>query len=361
MSTERYSYLSKGINLAFWFWIPQEDFSDIQDRFSDQDFRFLKEAGFTFVRLPIDLGYLLDEGSPDLLDIAHLAEIDAALDRLLAAGLAVVVDIHSTASPEENSPVYSERLEKDRAFLSLFTAFWEAFAGHLARYDSERVFLELLNEPLFEGEADEWPPMLNEIAMAARRGAPEHTLLVSGTQWSNIDGLLLLEPLPDQNIFYYFHFYEPLTFTHQGADWAGDDVLNLHDIPYPSSTDFVSNALSLADSKRDRETISSYGQEFWNYEHIRARIQKAADWADRHNVKLICDEFGAYHETITAEGRAVWVRDVRLALESFRIGWAMWEYDGDFALVKREMSGGSLVIQPYAALMAALGLEAVNR
>ncbi|MBN2678052.1 MAG: hypothetical protein JXR32_08305, partial [Anaerolineaceae bacterium] len=78
MSTERYSYLSKGINLAFWFWIPQEDFSDIQDRFSDQDFRFLKEAGFTFVRLPIDLGYLLDEGSPDLLDIAHLAEIDAA-------------------------------------------------------------------------------------------------------------------------------------------------------------------------------------------------------------------------------------------------------------------------------------------
>jgi endoglucanase len=362
VSAERYAHLSKGINLAFWFWLPQtEEEDDIQSRFRDTDFSFLAEAGFTFVRLPIDLSYLLDESEPDLMNDTHLAEVDTALDRLLAAGLSVVVDIHSTASPEENSPVYSEKLEKDHAFLALFAAFWEAFAGHLARHDSERIFLELLNEPLFEGEAEDWPPMLAEIAAAARRGAPEHTLLVSGTQWSNIDGLVQLEPLADRNIIYYFHFYEPLTFTHQGADWAGPEVLTLHDIPYPSSPELVQKALSLTESYRDRQTITAYGNETWNYDRIRERIQQAADWAKEHHVRLLCDEFGAYGETIPSAQRAVWVKDVRLALESFEIGWAMWEYDGDFALVTRGQTVSGVVITPDQYLMDALGLKLAMR
>ncbi len=357
MSNQRFARLAKGINLSFWFWQPRtgED-QDIQTRFDERDFKFIKDAGFTFVRLPIDLGYVFDGNAPDLLNAANLSEIDTALDRLLTAGLAVVVDIHSTASPEENSPVYSEKLEKDHAFLALFATFWEAFAGHLARHDSERIFLELLNEPLFEGEAEDWPPMLAEIAAAARRGAPEHTLLVSGTQWSNIDGLVQLEPLADRNIIYYFHFYEPLTFTHQGADWAGPEVLTLHDVPYPSSPEAIQSALAATASIYDRRTIQAYGEERWNAGKISVRIRQAADWASAHGVRLICDEFGAYAETIPSGQRAVWVRDVRSALESFGIGWAMWEYDGDFALVSREKTMNGVVITPHQDLLDALGV-----
>jgi endoglucanase len=361
MPPERYTRLSKGINLAFWFWLPQTTEEEvIQTRFSDSDFFFLRKAGFTFVRLPIDLRYLLDEKDPDLINDTHLAEVDTALDRLLSAGLAVVIDIHSTASPEANSPVYSERLEKGSNFLPIFQAFWENFARHLSTRDPDWVFLELLNEPVFDGHPEDWPSIPAQLATAARRGAPEHTLLVSGASWSNIDGLLELEPLPDQNVIYYFHFYEPFPFTHQGADWAGSEVLTLHDVPYPSSPEAVQKAISLAGSNHDRQTITDYGGENWNYEKIHTRIQMAADWAKTHQVRLLCDEFGAYGETIPSEQRALWVRDVRLILESYGIGWAMWEYDGDFALVKREQTPGGLVIQPYADLADALGLTVVN-
>jgi endoglucanase len=360
VSPQRYNHLSKGINLAFWFWIPQTEYKDIQTRFDDQDFNDLKAAGFTFVRLPIDLGYLLDENAPDLLNASHLAEVDTALDRILAAGLAVNIDIHSTASPEDNSPVYSERLEDGSKFLPTYLSFWENFARHLSTRDPETVFLELLNEPAFENHPEDWPPILTQLAVAARRGAPEHTLLVSGTSWSGIDGLLMLDPLADKNVIYYFHFYEPLTFTHQGADWAGDEVLTLHDIPYPSSPEVVQNAFSLAASNRDRRTISDYGDERWNHAKILGRIQLAADWAERNNTRLLCNEFGAYGETIPPAQRAIWVRDVRLALESFGIGWAMWEYDGDFALVKRDHTPTGLMIQPYVDLLDALGLSSVT-
>jgi len=360
VSVDRYAHLSRGINLAFWFWLPQtEEEGDIQSRFSDSDFNYLVRAGFTFVRLPIDLSYLLDEGNPDLINNAHLAELDTALDRISASGLAVVIDIHSTASPENNSPVFSERLENGSDFLPIFVAFWENFARHLSARDPERVFLELLNEPVFDNHPEAWPPMLAQLLEAARRGAPEHTLLVSGAYWSNIDGLLMLDPLPDKNIIYYFHFYEPFPFTHQGADWAGEEVLTLHDIPYPSSPDTVQNTISLAGFDRDRRTIRDYGDERWNYEKIRARIQLAADWAGRNNTRLLCDEFGAYGETISPAQRAIWIKDVRQTLESFGIGWAMWEYDGDFALVKREQAPTGVVILPYAALVDALGLSSV--
>jgi len=357
VSPERYAHLSKGINLAFWFWLPLEDLSDIQQRFSEDDFVYITELGFTYVRLPIDLSYLLDEDDPDLLNDIHLREVDMALDRLTAHGLAVDIDIHSTASPEAQSPIFSEKLENDPAFLETFLTFWENFARHLSSRDPELVFLELLNEPVFENNPQDWPPILEQVAAAARRGAPRHTLLVSGTWWSNIDGLTRLEPLADKNVIYYFHFYEPMTFTHQGADWAGSDVLNLQNIPYPSSPEIVQSALTQTKTKHDRQTIRNYGEERWNAEKIHERIRLAADWASQHNVRVICSEFGAYSETIPPYERAVWIKDVRLALEAYDIGWAMWEYDGDFNLVARQQTQTGTSILPVSGLLEALGLE----
>jgi hypothetical protein len=37
----------------------------------------------------------------------------------------------------------------------------------------------------------------------------------------------------------------------------------------------------------------------------------------------------------------------------------MWEYDGDFALVKRDFTATGQVIQPYPDLVVALGLTTV--
>ena len=41
----------------------------------------------------------------------------------------------------------------------------------------------------------------------------------------------------------------------------------------------------------------------------------------------------------TPADRAVWISDVRTALDSKGIGWAMWDYQGDFGLVTKGTAG----------------------
>ena len=68
MSDERFAKLARGINLAGWFWYAPETDAGVENRFHDADFQLIHDLGFTFVRVPIDLDFVLDENSDDLLD-----------------------------------------------------------------------------------------------------------------------------------------------------------------------------------------------------------------------------------------------------------------------------------------------------
>ena len=46
--------------------------------------------------------------------------------------------------------------------------------------------------------------------------------------------MVFLEPLPDPNVIYVFHFYEPHIFTHQGATWGAYYWHWLKGLHYPS-------------------------------------------------------------------------------------------------------------------------------
>ncbi len=42
-----------------------------------------------------------------------------------------------------------------------------------------------------------------------------------------------LPPSPGDNIFYTFHLYALMVFTHQSADWAGADFGSVHGLQWP--------------------------------------------------------------------------------------------------------------------------------
>ena len=62
----RYPRLARGVNLTGWFWYAPQGDEAIRARFSDDEFRALRQMGLTYVRLPIDLGFLLDRKSTRL-------------------------------------------------------------------------------------------------------------------------------------------------------------------------------------------------------------------------------------------------------------------------------------------------------
>lgn len=348
VSDERYANLARGLNLTSWFWYAPPN---PMTRFADGEFEMLHDMGFTFMRVPIDLGFLLDE-SEDMLDAANLALLDQGIRQLHDAGLAVVIDLHSTSLADSDAANYSGALE-DPAFVEVFTAFWRNFAAHLSQYDPDMTFLQLMNEPVFYDDPDAWVPILTEIAAAAREGAPEHTLIADTAHWSSIDTLTALTPLDDPNIIYDFHFYEPFPFTHQGATWSMDEVVSLRDIPYPSSPEALALFVERADSASQRSMLVDYGQERWDRQRMADYMQPAFDWAQEHGVRVINTEFGVHQPYAPAEDRARWIQDAREIMEANGVGWAMWDYDSNFGMALP--LGNRILLLPD--VVAALGMQ----
>jgi hypothetical protein len=307
----------------------------------------IRKSGFSSVRLVIHLGDLFRPGQPDSLNQPMLAALDRALDLLLAQGLGVIIDPHPGAR--------DRRIETDSLYAQAFVRFWAALARHLSHRDPDRVFLEVMNEPVFKHHPGRWPPLQRQILAAMRRETPRHTLIAAGTWWSSIDGLLRLAPVADGNVIYTFHFYEPFVFTHQGEAWAEPPAGRLRGVPYPGD---APGCLDAAQAQRDSSAaraVRRYCAHGWSAAAIERRLGSAAAWGREHGVPVFLGEFGASHKVAPPEARVAWLHDVRLAAERLGMGWAIWSFDDRFGLAAKRGPGGAFVVD--SGVVRALGLR----
>jgi aryl-phospho-beta-D-glucosidase BglC (GH1 family) len=331
----RIARLAKGINIPGWLWINRSSVDELEQRYPDADFRLIKKLGFTNVRVPIDMANVYDKSQPDYMNKTNLVYLDRGLRKILSYELAIIIDLHSISQKDGGSN-YSGPLGQDETFTDTFCRFWTSFARHLSQFDPDWVILEPMNEPVLSGKEENWPPVQKKVIAAIRKGAPNHSILATGAQWSNLDTLLELEPLKDHNIIYNFHFYEPHIFTHQGASWSSNWVKPLRNIPYPSSPEAVKDLMGKYTDQKIVNNIKRYGEQRWNTEKIEDRMKRASAWAKKYDVKIICNEWGTYKRYCPPKYRVAWLRDVRESCEKFGIGWCMWTFDGSFGVVSRE-------------------------
>ena len=345
VSEARFAQLARGINLSHWFAQAKSyDKAHYETYNTLDDIRLIKSIGFSHVRFTLNPVILLNEQDPHVLNADALQAVDAALDMILEQGLAVIVDLH----PEDD---FKLRLRDNDSNVTMFVTFWQALASHLAARDPERVFLEVLNEPVLR-DAQRWVAIQSRLLTAMRAGAPEHTLIATGHKWSSLPELLALEPVADRNIVYNFHCYDPHIFTHQGATWSLDYLPHLQHLPYPASPDALEHALQQVDDPVAKQAALEYGAEQWDAAKIDAWISRAANWAKEHNVRITCNEFGVYRLKSQPEHRNAWIHDLRSSLEKYNIGWTMWDYAGGFSVVTQEHGRR----QPDPQTVAALGL-----
>jgi endoglucanase len=342
----RFGRLRRGVNLSHWFsQAANYSKTHLETHTTAQDIALIKSMGFDHVRFPIEPAPLLSE-TPDasILNTAYLQLVDTALDMILAAGLAVVVDIHP-------SDEFKLRMSRDERNIEAFGKFWRAFAAHLAGRNPEFVFLEVINEPMVE-DPYRWYGIQGKLIASIRAGAPNHTIIASGHRWSGLSEMLFLEPYSDPNVIYNFHFYEPFAFTHQGATWAGPNLPFYKNVPYPSSPEAVKLLLDSIQDEPAKYNLLRYGEDNWNASRIDRELALAAAWAVKHRVYITCNEFGAFRKVAKPADRAAWLHDMRMALEKHRIGWTMWDYAGGFAAVNK--ANGQAQRDPE--LLKALGL-----
>jgi len=347
---QRAEHLKRGVNLSS-FYAQTRDISQarLDAYMTVGDMRALKAAGFDHVRLSINPALLIASPKTGTLRDGPMASLDKTVGQLLDAGLNVLLDIHA----EED---WKAALTHGDDGASNLYAFWLNFAAHYAKTDPERVFFEILNEPSMD-DLYRWEGIQDRAVAMIRRVAPRHTIIATAAAWGHQDGLLAMEPVKDENVIYTFHDYDPMWFTHQGATWSTTSWAFTHGIPYPSTPQNILPVLGQEPDERVRLELERYGEDQWGPARVQTEVDAIAKWAAERNVPLYCGEFGAFKDHSDPQMRAAWINDTRTALESRQIGWAMWDYDGNFGLANKTSAG--IVFDP--AILQALGMGKLSK
>jgi endoglucanase len=158
----------------------------------ERHFDVVREAGFDTVRLPVKWQ-----------DEDGFERVDRTVERALARGLRVVLDVHHldelSADPDRH---------RDG-----FLALWARIGEHYADADP-RLCFELLNEPHEPMTAGAWNELLGAALAAVRATNPERLVLAGPVQWNTIGGLAGLVLPDDEHLAVTVHYYSPFAFTH---------------------------------------------------------------------------------------------------------------------------------------------------
>jgi hypothetical protein len=331
LAFDRAQHLRHGINASEWFAQEPGHYSakDTGAYIDDADIALMAQIGFDSVRLSID-AQPLEEGrrNKEGFNADFIGRLDHVVDQMLAKGMAVQIDIHPESDYKKKVSTTSEGVER-------FLMLWRKLAAHYADRNPDLIFYEIMNEPE-ERDPYRWAGVQARAAEAIRSVAPKNTIIATGPNWSSIADLLTQEPLPDGNVIYTFHFYEPHEFTHQGAGWGAAYWIYTHDIPYPPTEESLQKSLAQVPEAPNRYAFEHYWLDHWDAHRIKLQIDAAAAWGKQHNVPLLCNEFGVYRRVTPKDSRMRWLHDVRTALESDGIGWTMWDYRGGFGVVWKE-------------------------
>jgi len=341
----RAQQLQHGINTSLWF-AQANDYSvhRLQTFTTPADIALIAKMGFDHCRLSIDAGPLVAwQYAGKQTDF--MTELDRVVKVMLDNHLSVVIDIHPTSE-------YKAELFQGGNGVGSFTSVWRALAAHFASTDSEHIFFEIMNEPE-QNDAYRWQGIQAAVVDAIRQAAPQNTIIASGAHWSGLQDLLVLEPLADPNIIYTFHDYEPFPFTHQGATWTSPEVRPERAIPYPSSPENIAPKLDEEPTLAGQFFLDEYGEGRWDAARVQNMIDFAAKWSALHHVPVYCGEFGVLRDYAPPEARAQWLHDMRVALEKDHIGWAMWDYQESFGVVRKDNG----VTTPDTEVLNALGLH----
>lgn len=329
--------LTQGVNITRWFCYLNDADQEkhFQTYFKSQDYANLKQLGIRYVRLCISPDVILDG---DTIRPKALAAIDKAVDELMGQGLAVIWDLHDNGQMKLDDPSNDN---------SRFLNFWINIAEHYKGAHENNMVFELVNEPVFLQNPEKWFLLQRATVKAVRAVDRSRTIMVSSNSWSGIDNLAKLPFLPEKNLIYTVHCYDPFFFTHEGATWAGDAVKPLKHMPFPSSPEAVAKMIDQI-PEASQGLVRDYGAQKYDTAYLVGRLQIAHDWAAAHHVPILLGEFGAYPLNALPEDRERWFQSMRIAIDKLHMRNCLWGYDDGFGLGRTENSDGSIQLDPVA-------------
>jgi endoglucanase len=280
----------------------------------EDDFRWMSDWGFDFVRLPSNYVLWTDPNDVYALKEEMLEKIDRAVDLGRQYNIHVSLNFHRApgycVNPGREEPF---NLWKDQEALDAFCFHWQLFAKRYSGIPSGRLSFDLVNEPPAATDdgmtrADH-ERVIRAAVNAIRRIDPDRLIMADGLWWGNAPS----PELADLGIGQSCRAYAPMGVSHYKATWVGGEN-------YPMPT---------------WPGISNDGQ-LWD----RARLeQHYAPWCElaSQGVGVHCGEGGAFKFT-PHDVFLRWFREVLEVLTGNGIGYSLWNLRGTFGIVDSERS-----------------------
>jgi len=298
-------------------------------QFQEDDFRWMRDWGFNWVRLPMDYRFWTDPADPLVIREKDVEPIDRAIrlgekynvhvniclhrapgECILDGMDAALTGIHVTG---EKASLYT-----DQATLEAFVHQWVYFAERYKSVSSRQLSFNLVNEPLERGSTPQGGikdyARVARAAIEAIRARDSERLIVSdGYQGGT-------EPVPElfgTKVLQCCHDYSPFELTHYRIPWArpmSDQV------PLPTWPLKDSNGKVIADKQTKRAAMSPWSE------------------LAGHGVPLHFGEMGCGHHTPPAVAYA-WFNETLDLMGELHSGWALWNLRGPFGILDTGRTG----------------------
>jgi len=313
----------KGFNLLDFF---SPDPSITRGASPEDYFRWMTDWGFNFIRIPIAYPYYLDfdrgrnikpeevyhidekrvEEIDRLVTMAHKYNIHTSLNLHRAPGYCINAGFHEPYN-----------LWLDQAALDAFCFHWNMWAKRYKNISSAKISFDLLNEPSMREDmndqhsksgpvpGDVYRKVAKAAAEAIRKENANHLVIADG---NNVGNTVIPEIL-DLNIAQSCRGYNPGYISHYKAPWANKDPDHMPEPKWPGE---------LNGKTYNREMLEAYYKPW---------IELASQGHGVH-----CGECGCWNKT-PHEVFLAWFGDVLDILSSSKIGFAVWEFSGDFGVL----------------------------
>jgi endoglucanase len=292
----------------------------------EEHLKWMRDWGFNFVRLPIAYPYYLNFDRTKNITPEEVYKIDnAAVDKIdNLVQLAHKHDLHVSLNLHR-APGYCinasfnepYNLWKDQAAQDAFYFHWNMWAKRYKNVSSKKISFDLLNEPSMREDMNDQHSKSSAVpgdiyrrvaegALQAIHKENKHRLVMAD---GNNVGNNTIPEIADLDIAQSCRGYFPHAISHYKAPWANKDPEHLPMPKYPGQV----------------------GNQFLNRQMLEDYYKP---WIEMKNkgVGVHCGECGCWNKTPHGVFLA-WFNDVLDILSSNKIGFALWEFIGDFGIL----------------------------
>lgn len=293
---------------------------------TEEHLKWISDWGFDFVRLPMAYPhYLKFDRSRNIkpeevyqIDEQAVDRIDALVDLAHKHNLHVSLNLHRAPGYCVNAGFYEPyNLWTDPAALDAFTFHWNMWAKRYKNVSSKKISFDLVNEPSMRADMNDQHSKRSSVpgeayrrvAIAAseaiRKENKKHLIIADG----NDTGSSVIPEIADLDIAQSCRGYNPGIISHYKAPWAMKDPDNLPEPKWPGQ---------VGNQYLSREMLEKF------YKPWIELVEKG--------VGVHCGECGCWNKTPHPVFLA-WFGDVLDILSSNGIGFALWEFSGDFGVL----------------------------